>query len=241
MITEDRVGAYVPGSVISASQWRNLLNAWIHSSSQQSVRGMSWLTPLLQIRKSRPRELVCVPEASQLASGGTGIQTQPSLHLETLPCAAWLWRRATPAAIWGDRRVCFCFLLRNTRKVDMSTLGLKRQWEIQKRHRQTSLFYFSYSVPKSCPFLLWMALVLTAFCLSPEWLPASSFRAKVSLGHVTFSLPDMNPPPSPISPFTSVSVPTTHSQTLPHKPALTGPLLQMTTLLALLHVEYLTT
>lgn len=56
----------------------------------------------------------------------------------------------------------------------------------QETHRQTSLFYFSYSVPKSCSFLLWMALVLTAFFLSAPWLPAWSFRAKLGLGHVTF-------------------------------------------------------
>lgn len=213
MITEHRVWAYVLGPVTSASQLRNLLNAWIHLSPQQFVRRMSWLTPLLQIRKPRPGKLVCLPEASQLVSGRAGVQTQPSLHLETLPCAAWLSRKATPTAIWGDRRVCFCFLLRNTSKVDMSTLGLKWEWEIQKRPKQTCLFYFSYSVPKSCPFLLWMALVLTAFCLSPLWLPAWSFRAKLSLGHMTF-FAGRDPPPSPISPFMSVSVSTTHSWTL---------------------------
>lgn len=53
-----------------------------------------------------------------------------------------------------------------------------------------------------------------------------------------FSLPDMPPPPSPISLFTSVS--DTHSRTLaPRKPVLTGPPLQVASALALLHVEYL--
>ena len=120
---------------------------------------------------------------------------------------------ATPAAIWGDRRVCFCFLLRNTRRVDMSTLGLKWEWEIQKRHRQASLLFFLFS-----------SKVLSVFALNgpcahwflpvPSMTPCFKFQGKSQSGTHDFFFAGHDPAPSPISPFMSVSVPTTHSQTL---------------------------
>lgn len=110
------------------------------------------VNPSLQIRKPRPGKLVCLPEASQLVSGRAGIQTQPSLHLETLPCAAWLLGKATPTAIWGDRRVCFCFLLKIPAAVDMVTTWPQMEWEFKRDPGRPVSFIFHIQFQSPVPF-----------------------------------------------------------------------------------------